>query len=525
MPAEATRSTRAQRCRWLTMVSAATGATSIVLGLGLAVFGLGFATTSATGTGMAIAVAGVWSLAAMRGIWHGRRSTALFLLLAWAIVLVRLAVDFPSSSSSLVLALFLLPALTIPVGLLWILSAGTLVTGLLVRVARRADQTGREPGKHAYRLVTPTIALLVLLAAMFGTPHLVGMDRASKISRLEPRYRSMAETNSAPRPRLGACTMTFLGYSLTERGDSKKPGERRNRAFELSLGDAIAEIHSIAAARAEYIRAGASGDQFIVSKPDQERIDDAFVEAIRATGRKLVLVDTQHPKFAQKRKLSWAEFCAFHERRIMYYQRRYQPAVYQLVCEPMSYHDFVINRESPYSAELWAQQLASMCRRVKSLAPETRTAICLLVAPEKKPEWLVWEKLRELPELDILCVEIYQPEDFARTLERLGEHGHPVKYGKQFWVAETYNGWAMGPGRRWDLDARWVTLAHDFGKAAGAEAVMVWTFGTFAEGGSFWDFMLAGAYARRWQERGLSVIGKEFQRLAEPAQSGDAPVR
>jgi hypothetical protein len=154
-----------------------------------------------------------------------------------------------------------------------------------------------------------------------------------------------------------------------------------------------------------------------------------------------------------------------------------------------------------------------MCRLVKSIDPATRTGICLLVMDGNKPEWDVWARMKTLPELDILSVEIYSPENFQQTEERLKEFGHPDAGGKTFWIAETYNGWALCGDRRWDQDVAWLHVASDFAGATRAEAVLVWTFGTFVEGGNLADYG-KGGLAARWQSaRRLSAVGRGFADL------------
>ena len=288
------------------------------------------------------------------------------------------------------------------------------------------------------------------------------------------------------------------------------------------LGDAKAELASAKAAGARYFRLGASGDQLLVSKPDQEEVDDTYVAAVKRSGLGLVLVDTQHPDVCKKRRLTWPEFCRFQRKRIAYYEERYRPAVYFVVCEPMSYHGFALTPETQYSAGAWGEQLADMCRLVKSIDPRTRTGICLLVMKDKEPEWEVWSRLRNLLELDILSVEIYQPEDFALAEERLKRYGHPRESGKQFWIAETYNGWALNGARPWDQDAAWLRVTRDFARAARAQTVLVWSFCTFVPGCSFWDFG-SGRVAKSWSETGgLSLVGSTFRTLAlESGGSGD----
>ena len=186
-----------------------------------------------------------------------------------------------------------------------------------------------------------------------------------------------------------------------------------------------------------------------------------------------------------------------------------------MVCEPLSYHHFFLAPEVEFSADAWAEQLFAVCRLVKSIDPKTRTGICLLVLDDHEPEWEVWSRMRRLPELDILSVEIYEPKNFRQTQARLQRYGHPSQTGKAFWIAETYNGWALAGDRRWDQDAAWLWLARDFARTIDAETVLVWTFGAFVPGGSFWDFV-RGSLHERWEAGGgeLSIVGRAFADLA-----------
>lgn len=507
------------RSPWLSALGVIAGLLSIGFGLGTAAMGMGFANATASGTGAAMLVLGLWMLAATRGIFRRRPLTYIGLSLGWAWLWVRLVLDFPATGSSLIVALFLLPAVTLPLGVLWAICALLTSAALWVRASRLVRHTGTN-GPDEARLTTPRqwVSLLVgmgcLALATFGAPQLVWLDRGAKLERLSREYAPRVET-ATRLATFGACTMVFLGYQLIDAGRGKSDPAARQASYNKALGDAKAEVDSIVAAGAHYIRVGASGDQLLEDKPDQENLDDAFMAYVRQTGRKLVLVDTQHPKALQKRKLPWTEFCRFQQRRIQYYQERYQPDVYFVVCEPMSYHSFALAPGSTFSADAWAAQLSDMCRLVKAKNPTTRTGICLLVMKDREAEWEVWSQMKSLPELDILSVEIYQPEDFASTRARLQKYGHPQDQHKQFWVAETYNGWALCAERRWDQDAQWVRLSADFAKTVNAEAVLVWTFGSFAPGGSFWDFVRSGRFKERWGSGDrLSEVGEEFSRQA-----------
>lgn len=428
--------------------------------------------------------------------------------MAWVLAAAAMVTDLHASAAGVVLLLFLLPVVTLSVVAVWLL----FLLALGIMGGRRLVKgLGSRPRLRNRSLAFSIAGVLLLLAARFGFPPLADQMRGKQIEALAAQIPPSRESKS--RVQFGACSMAFLGYSLTDKAGRKAAATQRAEAGHRSLSDAQAELASAKAAGAVYYRLGASGDHLLIDKPGQEQVDDQLVTMVKEAGLKLVLVDTQHPQVCRDRRLNWPEFCKFQERRIKYYQQRYQPEVYLVVCEPLSYHSFAL-KDAEYSSKDWAEQLGKACRLIKAANPATRTGICLLVGKDKVPEWEVWTAMRKLPELDLLTVEIYQPEDFGLTEARLKAFGHPRDFGKTFWIAETFNGWAMGPKRDSDQDAAWIRVAASFAQSTRAEAVLVWTFGTFVPGGSFWDFG-NGNLAERWRQNpGLSTVGKAFREAA-----------
>ena len=492
--------------------------------------GMGFSNATAGGTGAAGLGVGLWMVLAVRGVARRRLSTFIGLGLAWAWLIGRVVVDLPAVVVSGVVMVFLLSAVAVPVVLAWIVSVVLAGVGGLVRMIGAYRLWRRAPAGERRGVGRPAVGLglrLALLAAVtLLVPPLLWAERGRTLAELARRY-APPDGGERRRPDFGACSVVFLGYELTQADPgTSKTHEERLAACANRLADAKADLASIAAAKARYVRMGASGDHLFKNDPDraafQETLDDQYMDEVRRTGIPAVLVDTQHPQRLGKR-LDWREFCEFQRRRIEYYQRRYHPSVYLVVCEPMNYHYFFLRPDAAYSAQAWAAQLSDMCRLVKSIDPATRTGICLLVMDDKKPEWDVWTRMKTLPELDVLSVEIYSPENFRQTEERLKEFGHPAETGKTFWIAETYNGWALCGDRRWDQDVAWLHVARDFGPVVQAEAVLVWTFGTFVGGGNFYDYG-KGRLHERWESTGtLSTVGRGFADLQRAAAVTPAP--
>jgi hypothetical protein len=498
----------------------AAGLMTAVVGFFLFGVGMGFANATASGTGAAGIGVGLWMVMAVRGVARRRLATFVGLGLAWAWLIVRAAMDLPAVAVSGIVVVFLIPAVSVPVLLAWAAAVAAVGAGCMVRMIGSLVRWRRGPAAQRRGLARPALGLAVRLSLLAAVtllvPPLVWTERAHRIAELARRY-APPEGESRRRPDFGACSVVFLGYELTQQ-DPGPSGTREQRlaACGNRMADAKADLASIAAARARYVRVGASGDHLFAGDADrtamQETIDDEYMDAVRRTGIPAVLVDTQHPQ-RLPRRLDWQEFRQFQRRRIEYYQRRYHPNVYMVVCEPMNYHYFALRPDAAYSAEGWAAQLSDMCRLIKSIDPATRTGICLLVMEDKKPEWDVWARMKTLPELDILSVEIYEPENFRQTEDRLREFGHPSRFGKTFWIAETYNGWALCGDRRWDQDVAWLRVARDFALAVRAEAVLVWTFGSFVDGGNFYDYG-RGRLHRRWESGGgLSAVGQVFADL------------
>ena len=380
------------RSRWLAISALAAGVVTILLGLAIFGMGMGFANATACGTGAAGTVVGLWTMSAARGVARRRLLTYVGLGLAWLWLVGRIVVDFAATAASVLVLVFLVPAIGVPVGLTWLVLVavgGLAGVSRLWRIWRgRRSDLGLQATRRPLRSFLSVAVRLVMLAGItVVVPQLVWNAREKTIEQLAQQYAPRGDSAAKPAT-LGACSMVFLGYELTQHGQQwGRTGAKRQAGYEATLRDAEADLASIAKAGARFVRVGASGDQFLEEKPDQEAIDDRYVAAVRRTGIPLVLVDTQHPKAARQHKLDWAEFCRFQRDRIGYYQRRYHPEVYFVVCEPLTYHGFVLRRDVAFSAEAWAEQLSEMCRLVKSVDRTARTGICLLVGNDRKPEW------------------------------------------------------------------------------------------------------------------------------------------
>ncbi|MBI4862790.1 MAG: hypothetical protein HY815_21385 [Candidatus Riflebacteria bacterium] len=499
-----------------------TGLLTVGAGLAWIWVGIGYANATASGTGAAAVAAGAWTVLATRGVILRRRRTYAGLGLVWTWLFLRIGLDLPAIATGTAIMLFTAPAVCAPFGLAW---AGSVAVGTLMVLVRAIGAMRSGPIEAADRTARGRLALgfawriclVMVLTAL--VPWLVRWSRGTQIARIAREYSGPAG-RGAGSVVWGACSQLFLGYELTQHGESARTDQERRAAHGAALADAEADLASIVAAGARLVRVGASGDHLLVSNPDQEALDDRYMDSVRRTGIPLVLVDTQHPRVLRERKLDWPDFCAFQRRRIEYYQRRYRPRAYLVACEPMSYHKFALSRHAAFSEAAWTRQLATMCRLVRSIDPTTRTGICLLVSDDHEPEWQIWARMKELPELDLLSVQIYQPDQFSRTRERLRRHGHPRQVAKRLWIAETYNGWALTGDRLWEQDAAWLRATGDYAAAIDAEAVLVWTFGTFVPGGSFWD-VGSGRLGRRWQAAPHpSLIGRTFSELAA-AGAGD----
>lgn len=508
--------------RLLPILGISAGVTTLLVGLGMFLIGMGFANVSASGTGTAAIFVGIWTVLATRNLRRNRPGTLVCLAVAWMWMVVRFVWDSTGTVSTLVVVLFALPAISIPLAMGWIAASVAFGVGLTRRLYRLRGKL-KWSAENRASFVAPTLKFAALFFLAVWIPYGLSAQRGQTIDRLAREYAPGTNVAGVARsgsnstefgkaPVKGTCTSVFLGYQLT---DLRTGGDRAKlEAFYSNrIADAKADLAASVKAGARYIRVGASGDHLLVPHPDQERVDDEFMAAVRATGLKTVFVDTQHPQICKKRRLSWNEFCGFQRDRISYYMKRYEPDVYYVVCEPLTYHAFTLTRETKPSTNDWTVQLEQMCKLVKSIRPATRTAICLLVQPDRDLEWEVWNRLKTLPELDIVGVEIYEPEQFAQTEERLRRYGHPKASGKSFWIAETYNGWALASARDWNQDAAWLKVTSDFGRKVEAESLLVWTFNSFLPGGCFISFE-PGKLARQWAANPtLSVVGQAFEKL------------
>jgi hypothetical protein len=422
----------------------------LTLLIGFVVFGMGvgFCNATAAGTGAAAMFVGLWTALAARGLAIRRPVTFLGLGIAWTWLAGRIVFDFPATVISTVVVASLAAPISVPIGLAWfilLLTGASIWCYRAVGVLRQSRMEQRDGQGHR-RLRTAiglSVKLAMLISVTLCVPQLIWWGRGKTIENLARQYPPV-EGGATQSVKWGACSIVFLGYELSRHGAEKARSEKQKSAiYDRTMMDALADLKSIAVAKAQYVRVGASGDHLFCSNDIQESLDDQYMEAVRATGIPLVLVDCQHSQALGKR-LRWSEFCDFQRKRIEYYQHRYHPAVYIVACEPLTYHQTMLVSEATFSADAWASQLREMCQLVKSIDSHTRTGITVLVMAGKSPEWEVWSRLRESPELDILSVEIYSPENFRLTEELLARKhitgGHSAGNG---------DGTRMQPGCTW----------------------------------------------------------------------------
>jgi len=501
----------------LAVLCVISGLLTIIVGFVVYGFSAAFSNATASGTGAAGMCVGLWMVLAARGVARRRLSTFVGLSLAWAWLIGRVVFDFQATVVTVAVLAPMVLGPSVGVGLVWVILLFFAGLAGLFRTIGAYRCWRREPAPQgSRRRIRPVLSLGIrlglLMVVTLLVPPLIWLEREHTIAELAQQYKQL-HRGDGQRAKFGVCSVVFLGYELTRHEAEKaKTEERRVAIHERTLADAIADLESIAAAGAGYVRIGASGDHLFLANGAQEELDDRYMDAVRRTGIPVVLVDCQHPQALGKR-LGWDEFCRFQRSRIEYYQRRYHPDVYIVACEPLTYHQFTLLPEATFSADAWAAQLSDVCRLVKSIDPTTRTGITVLVMEGKQPEWDVWTKMRNLPELDILSVEVYMPENFRQAQERLEEYRHPSETGKAFWIAETYNGWALCGRRQWDQDVAWLHVADDFARVVDAETVLVWSFGSFVDGGNFWDFVKGNLHVS-WEASGeLSVVGRGFAEL------------
>ena len=218
----------------------------------------------------------------------------------------------PATATSLITAVFLVPQVGVPLLAVWVSSV--LACGIvgLIRgcgIWRRGHWTAVEPvaeppqprAKRAFRGLAIRLGLLV--AATWLIPQAIWAGRGEQIAKLAEEYRGRANDRPVA---FGACSLVFLGYELTRHGaENLKPDQDPRPIYERTLACAEADLASIAAAGAKYVRIGASGDHLLNASTDQESLDDRYMAAVRLTGIPVVLVDTQHPQALLKSSGRW----------------------------------------------------------------------------------------------------------------------------------------------------------------------------------------------------------------------------
>jgi len=269
---------------WLgAIVACIAGLVTALLGFVLAGVGMGFANATASGTGMAAVSVGVWTVLAAKGIAGGRRATYLGLSLGWLWLLIRIIWDWPATASSGIVLLMLVPALSVPLVAVWLVLvtvaglAGAVRSWRMIRHGRPSAPNDRQRSRHR-TAIGLAVQLTVLVAVTLVVPRWVRQDRGQKLQALAEQY-SSGPQQAGKAPVFGACSMVFLGYELTQHAPAGQGREAaREAACASALRDVNAELASFVQAGSKYVRVGASGDQLVEDKPDQERVDDQYVQ-------------------------------------------------------------------------------------------------------------------------------------------------------------------------------------------------------------------------------------------------------
>ncbi|KKK50936.1 hypothetical protein LCGC14_3120050, partial [marine sediment metagenome] len=274
-----------RRSRVLAICSVIAGLLTIVVGFGVFGMGMGFSNATASGTGAAAMCVGLWMVMAVRGVARRRPATFAGLTLAWVWLIGRVVVDLPATLITVVILGSLTAGISVPPGLAWLVFVVFGGSAALLRTIgdyrrRRRDPAAAEsaqPRRPRRVVLAIGVRLGLLIAVTLLVPHWVWSMRGQEISRLAEQY-APADRDAVRSADFGACSLMFLGYELTRHGaESAKTQTERTAIFERTLADALADLQSIEAAGARYVRVGASGDHLLAANPAQEPADDRYM--------------------------------------------------------------------------------------------------------------------------------------------------------------------------------------------------------------------------------------------------------
>ncbi|MBN1681514.1 MAG: hypothetical protein JW966_14635, partial [Anaerolineae bacterium] len=225
----------------------------------------------------------------------------------------------------------------------------------------------------------------------------------------------------------------------------------------------------------------------------QFELEARYLARFEESGADIFLSDSQYSPYLLVRaqdedeNLSWEQFTELHEERIRYYASTLKPAIYAVVSEPAAYATYSAidlpggDDDPDRNLDAWVSHLKRLITIVEEESPDTRIAVSITLDDDLNADF--YERVLGLDGLDIITLEVYQPSSFERVQDLLDERGHPLDFGQELWISETWYGFCMAPQRSMELDAMWLDVVVAFAASEGFRGVLPNHYGCFLQAG------------------------------------------
>lgn len=466
-----------------------------------------------------ILIGGIALLVGSTGVWAGRKTPlALSIaIIAGLMIVAYFWQSFIPAAGALspvgAIGVFLAPAS--------MLVALILVASLLSHAAALAYWR-RLKDFNQRSLIIWVGSLVMLVAAVFALNYYQQRIRAQWLDDQLDTWTAEARTDTL---RMGSNANVTLGYSFVtvEASDDSRLDIRE------------AEFAAGTEAGVSVMRLSASGDLLFEAElermfPVDEDAEDyaeqqqkaadrlvrqaeaeaEYMQIVADSGIDLLLSDAQYSPYLlvwsgdKDEDFTWEDFSAVQQQRIEHYAALYQPTYYEIINEPQAYGEFSgIDEDEETMLDRWVAQAEALIAMMNEISPDTKLGITINLSSDFDLDF--YSRALEIEGIDFIGVRIFQQAAFERLEEILAERGHPVDFGKELWITETWFGYCLAPQRSMELDGDWLAVTAAFAARTDISAVFASDYGCFVQkGGTLFhnvdDLDHRTAVWRSWQE-------------------------
>ncbi len=206
------------------------------------------------------------------------------------------------------------------------------------------------------------------------------------------------------------------------------------------------------------------------------------VDAVKASGKALVIADASSESYRHGGQLSWAAFKYQWVLRVQKLASLFHPYAYIVVKEPGWYFPMIsdsLTNPDVHNPYAWANLTGSLIRAVNNASPGTKVGVSVAAYDLYNSSYYQGKvsfnvnyliQVEKIAPLDFIGFDIYDTQGFNDTLKFLSEHGSG---GKAIWIAEAWSGDGqyIHDSSRSALDSEWMQLLYYFAVKINASAV------------------------------------------------------